>query len=362
MGKRVLVVGAGIIGASVAWHLTGFDCDVTVIDAGDGGGLATRNSFAWINASWGNPEWYFHFRRRSMAGWRNLERSVPGLSVDWCGGLLWDLPQAELAAYAHQHAGWGYGIRTVDRDEALKIEPGLKNPPEVALHVAEEGMLEPVAAANSLLAAAVARGARFIERTEAMSLHFHAGRVAGIETTNGETLLADEVLITAGAETARLLETAGVSLAVDAPPGLIAHSTISDRKLLNGLVMTPDFHVRQTREGRLIIGTDFAGGYPGGRDKEMATGLLDNVRTMVRGAEQLELDFLTVGYRPTPRDGYPAIGRLDGVDGLYVAVLHSGVTLAPVVGELAAWEIATDLRDADLAPYDPNRRALRPSP
>lgn len=360
MGKRVLVVGAGIIGASVAWHLTGHDCEVTIIDASDGGGLATRNSFAWINASWGNPEWYFHFRRRSMAGWRNLERNVPGLSVDWCGGLLWDLPQAELAAYAQQHAGWGYGIRMVDRDEALKIEPSLKNLPEVALHVAEEGMLEPVAASNSLLAAAVARGARFIDRTEAMSLHFHAGRLAGIETTNGETLSADEVLITAGAETARLLETAGVSLAIDAPPGLIAHSTISASKLLNGLVMTPDFHVRQTREGRLVIGTDFTGGDPQGRDQEMASSLLDNVRTMVRGAEHMELDFITVGYRPTPRDGYPAIGRPAGVDGLYVAVLHSGVTLAPLVGELVALEVATGARDPDLAPYDPNRSALQP--
>ena len=72
MGKRVLVVGAGIIGASVAWHLTNFDSEVTIIDADDCGGLATRNSFAWINASWGNPAWYFHFRRRSMAGWREL--------------------------------------------------------------------------------------------------------------------------------------------------------------------------------------------------------------------------------------------------------------------------------------------------
>jgi glycine/D-amino acid oxidase-like deaminating enzyme len=359
MGKRVLVVGAGIIGASVAWNLTNFDCEVTIIDAGDGGGLATRNSFAWINASWGNPEWYFHFRRRSMAGWRELELSVPGLSVDWCGGLLWDLPPADLEAYAQQHAGWGYGIRAVDRHQILKLEPGLKNPPELALHVAEEGMLEPLAAAKSLLAGAVNRGARLRERTEAMSLHVRDGRVAGIETIGGETLLADEVLIAAGAETARLLASADVNLAIDAPPGLIAHSTASDRTLLNGLFMTPDFHVRQTREGRLVIGTDFAGGDPQGRDLEMARGLLDNVRTMVRGAERLDLDFLTVGYRPTPRDGYPAIGRPAELDGLYVAVLHSGVTLAPLVGELAAREIVTGARDPDLSPYDPNRTALR---
>ena len=64
--QRVIVAGAGIIGASIAWHLTRDGADVTVI-AEDTGGVATPNSFAWINASWGNPEFYFRFRRRSMA-------------------------------------------------------------------------------------------------------------------------------------------------------------------------------------------------------------------------------------------------------------------------------------------------------
>ncbi|TCU15825.1 FAD dependent oxidoreductase [Rhizobium sullae] len=53
--QHVIVVGAGIIGASIAWHLAKADAAVTVI-AQETGGVATPNSFAWINASWGNPE------------------------------------------------------------------------------------------------------------------------------------------------------------------------------------------------------------------------------------------------------------------------------------------------------------------
>ena len=56
MPKRVIVVGSGIIGASVAYHLAKAGAKVTVLEAGEPGGLATRNSWAWINASWGNPE------------------------------------------------------------------------------------------------------------------------------------------------------------------------------------------------------------------------------------------------------------------------------------------------------------------
>ncbi|MBX3582575.1 MAG: FAD-binding oxidoreductase [Rhizobiaceae bacterium] len=358
MSKRVLVVGGGIIGASVAWHLIRSGCAVTIVDSGQGGGLATRHSFAWINASWGNPEWYFHFRRRSMAGWRRLQDAIPKLDVSWSGGLLWDLPPAELASYAQEHARWGYGIREVGRQEALAIEPGLKEPPELALHVPEEGMLEPLATTQALLAATISNGARLLGDTEATLLTLANGRVTGIETPTGERLEADETVVCAGVDTSRLLEIAGLPMALDAPPGLIAHSTRSDKKLLNGLVMTPDFHVRQTHEGRLIIGTDFAGGDPQGRDSEMATALLDGVKAMVRGSDDLDLDVITVGYRPTPRDGYPAIGRPKGADGIYVAVLHSGITLAPIVGELAARELATGVRDPDLAPYDPNRPEL----
>ena len=54
-GKRIIVVGAGIIGASIAWHLAKAGAEVTVLEAGEPGGVATRNSWAWINASWGNP-------------------------------------------------------------------------------------------------------------------------------------------------------------------------------------------------------------------------------------------------------------------------------------------------------------------
>ena len=96
MPKRVIVIGSGIIGASVAWHLAKSGADVTVIDEGEAGGLATRNSWAWINASWGNPEPYFRLRMRSIAEWHRMSAVVQGLSLNWCGGLIWDLPPDSL--------------------------------------------------------------------------------------------------------------------------------------------------------------------------------------------------------------------------------------------------------------------------
>ena len=89
MGKRrmkqrhVLIVGAGIIGASIAWHLARAGAAVTVVDAHESGGIATRNSWAWINASWGNQEPYFRLRLRAIHEWHRLESEVPDLDVAW---------------------------------------------------------------------------------------------------------------------------------------------------------------------------------------------------------------------------------------------------------------------------------------
>ena len=104
MAKRVIVVGSGIIGASIAYHLAKAGAEVTVIEAGETGGLATRASWAWINASWGNPEPYFRLRVRAIEHWHKMQSEIPQLAINWCGGLIWDLPPAELDAYAAERA------------------------------------------------------------------------------------------------------------------------------------------------------------------------------------------------------------------------------------------------------------------
>src|SRR5258708_15641506 len=114
----VLIVGAGIVGASVAWHLARAGARVTVVDAGELGGVATRKSWGWINASWGNPEAYFRLRVQAMEEWRRLERELPEIRVAWVGGLLWELPPAALEAFAVEHRACGYDIRRVHRAEA----------------------------------------------------------------------------------------------------------------------------------------------------------------------------------------------------------------------------------------------------
>jgi len=346
--KKVIVVGAGIIGASIAWHLARAGAKVAVVSESGAGGVATPNSFAWINASWGNPEVYFRLRVRAMAEWKRLANDMPGLPLNWCGGLNWDLPADRLEAYAAEHSSWGYGIERVGREQVAQIEPNLIELPDFALHVAEEGVAEPAATAKALLADAERRGARVLSST-VTALVQTDGRITGVDTSHG-LVAADEVVIAAGVGSPDIAATAGIKLPIETPPGLIVHSR-PYKKLLNGLVHVERLHMRQTAEGRVIAGSDFAGGDPGDDPEATARHLFAMVKAALRGAEGLELDFHTIGYRPNPIDGFPIIGRAEGMDGLYIAVMHSGITLAPAVGLFATREILDGERDPLLGAY-----------
>ncbi|PTE10184.1 NAD(P)/FAD-dependent oxidoreductase [Mesorhizobium helmanticense] len=353
MSKQVIVIGAGIVGASIAWHLAKAGARVTVIAESDAGGVATPNSFAWINASWGNPQPYFRLRTRSMAEWTRLAQDVAGMPLEWCGGLCWDLPAAELETYAAEHSAWGYGIERVDRAGAARIEPNLRELPDFALHVPGEGVAEPVAVTRALLADAERRGARILAGAAVTALAQTNGGVVGVDTSSG-LIAADEVVVAAGVGSPDIAATAGVKLPIETPPGLIVHSRPFE-KLLNGLVLAERLHMRQTAEGRIIAGSDFGGADPGMDAEATARDLFAAMKAMLRGADGLELDFHTVGYRPTPIDGFPIIGRAEGVPGLYVAVMHSGITLAPAVGLFASREILDGDRDPLLALYGLSR-------
>ena len=351
--KHCIVIGSGILGASVSWHLARAGAAVTILEAERAGGRATRDSWAWINASWGNPEPYFHLRQRAMREWQRLSGEVPEVGLDWCGGLIWDLPPDQLEAFAKEHGAWGYALERIDGLRALQLEPGIKQAPDFALHMAQEGKVEPLGAALALLAASQKLGARLQVNTPVISLLQTDGRVTGVHTSNA-TLEADEVVIAAGIGSAALLGSLGLHYSVQAPAGLLVHSKPT-RRLLNTLLMTPELHVRQTSEGRLVAGTDFVGSMDGTAPDILASRLYQKVQALVAGSEDVAMDFYTLGQRPTPGDGFPMLGRPKNSAGLYLVFSHSGITLATALGLFSAQELMNAAIDPLVLNYHPDR-------
>lgn len=97
--RKIIIAGAGIIGAAIAYQLARAGASVTVVEKGVPGQGATANSFAWINASRGKkPYHYYLLNRLGIAAWSDLEKQLPGkLLVRWGGSLEWH-HDAERAA------------------------------------------------------------------------------------------------------------------------------------------------------------------------------------------------------------------------------------------------------------------------
>ena len=84
-GKRVVVIGAGIVGASLAYHLAAKGADVSVVEAEGIASGVTGTSFAWINPSHPDPGPIALLRGAAINAYRRLETRLPGLSVSDLG-------------------------------------------------------------------------------------------------------------------------------------------------------------------------------------------------------------------------------------------------------------------------------------
>jgi glycine/D-amino acid oxidase-like deaminating enzyme len=349
---RIVVVGAGIVGASIAYHLARRGAVVTVVDRGQPAGEATEKSFAWINATYGNPEPYFRLRFLSMQEYRRLEDELGGtLGVVWRGCLIWDLADHEIEDFARRHAAWGYDVRLVGRAEIAELEPALIAPPARAAYAAGDGTLEPAAATRALLAAAEDLGAAIRLDIEVVDLTTAAGGVR-IETVAG-AIDADSCVLAAGVGTAGLCAGVGLPLPMSPTPGLLVHSKPAP-PLLRHIIEAPGLHMKQECS-RIVAGADFGGGTTTNDPEAEGQRLLDLVKQHVRGADDLVMERVTIGLRPMPEDGMPVVGFAPDLPGLYLATMHSGITLAPAVGRFAAMEILDGARIELLEPCRPER-------
>ncbi len=352
-GPAVAVVGAGIIGASIAWHLTRAGARVRIIEAAAPGGVATPNSFSWINSNFSFARDYFELRHHSMGEWRRLAGALPHLPLSLSGSLYLPAAGLDLEEFVARNSAWGYRIDLIGASEIEQLEPNLTLKADMAAHAHDEGAAEAEDVARLLTQAAVEEGAELLQGMPAETLSCSGGRIDGVRV-GGELVAADEVVVAAGVATPDLLREAGYVPPISSPPGMLVH-TKPIAPVLNGLVLADGLHMRQKASGELLAGCDFQGGTGLDDPEETANNLMCELGEAIGTNETLTFERYSVGHRPMPEDGVPIVGRPPGLSGLYVAVMHSGVTLCPAVGAFATREILEGDRDPLLGPFGPER-------
>jgi glycine/D-amino acid oxidase-like deaminating enzyme len=354
-GDRVVIAGGGIIGANLAYRLARRGASVTVLERSRPAAGATANSFAWINATYSKQPWaYFNLNRLGIEAWQLLDRELAGeLPIRWGGSVEWYSDSKRAEAFRDEirhHQIWGYPAHTIDEARLRALEPHVQpGSVMVAAHAEAEGNVDPVAVTELLLERARALGARVTYPAEVTGLDQRSGRLRAVRTTAGD-VEGDVLIVACGTDTPRVAAMAGIRVPLKDSPGVLVHTPPQPR-VLERVVLSPIAHMKQKPDGRIVTGAGFGGSATTDTSRESGEQFLKTASQVLPAFEKAGVEKLTLGWRPLPQDEFPVIGFAAGRRDVYVTVMHSGVTLSPLVGHLAAAEILDGIEAEPLAPY-----------
>ena len=346
---KTLVIGAGIVGASIAYHLSRRGADVVILDRVGPASGATGKSFAWINAHHFKKPDYHRLRYQSLSEYHRLERELRGdLGLNWCGALSFDAVGDAFDQRVEGFRQLGYPAEVVSHNRFRELEPHYGHPPGRALHLSLEAAIEPIQASHALIDGAIRHGAQTFFGSDVIALKLDQGRVIGIETSDGP-IAAGRVVIAAGTGAETILKSVGVDLPMTNRTGVLLKSRPIEPRI-NHVIWGDRIHMKQQSDGRVIIGEVFSESWSERDPSVIAEQMLGEARRHLPEVD-LVIEHTTVGLRPIPKDGMPIVGAADSPDGLYIAVMHSGITLAPIVGRMTADEMLDGITFETLEPY-----------
>ena len=363
---KMIVIGAGVMGASVAYRLAQAGASVTVLEATRIGGGTSGISFAWTNAHSKPPRPYHALNVGGMKAHAAL-RDEFGATPWWhAGGSLEWKPEADRAAQqanVEQLQAWGYALEWIDRKQLHELEPDIDLATVGDAPVAffpEEGWLDPVPYAYAMLSAAQRRhGARVVCGATVADLLMQGDRVTGVKTTHGTLYEADCVVNCAGRWTNDVVREAGLHLPLAPTVGFLVF-TPPVASGLQRVVRTPVIDARPDGAGRLMLHwnpTDATLNFDSklSRDMPEARDMVQRARTLLPSIGAVEPEAVRIAIRPIPGDHFSAIGPVPRISGYYLAITHSAVTMSPFIGAAVADELVRNRQRVELADFRPAR-------
>lgn len=360
----VAVVGAGLIGCSVAYELAKRGVTVTVFDHAEPARAASwagAGMLAPFSEELPDPA-MLAFCRAALAAYPAFveelhERSGVDARFRRAGTVhvaLDEVQFAALTARAPAYRANGGEVTLLDRAATHEREPLLARDLAGALLVANEAQVDNRRLGRALVAACERLGVRF-ERVEGVALEADARRVRGLRTARGFAS-APVVVNAAGAWAGAL---AGVPVAAQVPVRPVAGEMLAlavPPGALHALVWLGHRYLVPRDDGRLLVGATVE---ERGFDARVTAGGVRDLLTAALAAAPALASFALVetwaGLRPGSHDGRPYLGRT-ALEGYVLATGHyrNGILLAPATGRALA-SLIVDGEASELAPFAPAR-------
>ncbi|MGO0714739.1 NAD(P)/FAD-dependent oxidoreductase [Bacillus subtilis] len=366
--KSYIIVGAGILGASTAYHLAKSGARVTVIDRKEPGQatdaaagivcpwLSQRRNQDWYQLAKGGARYYkdlIHQLEKDGESDTGYKR-VGAISIHTDASKL---DKMEERAYKRREDAPEIGeITRLSASETKKLFPILADGYE-SVHISGAARVNGRALCRSLLSAAEKRGATVIKGNA--HLLFENGTVTGVQTDTKQ-FAADAVIVTAGAWANEILKPLGIHFQVSFQKAQIMHFEMTDADTGSWPVVMPpsDQYILSFDNGRIVAGATHEND-AGLDDLRVTAGgqheVLSKALAVAPGLADAAAVETRVGFRPFTPGFLPVVGAVPNVQGLYAAngLGASGLTMGPFLGAELAKLVLGKQTELDLSPYHP---------
>jgi sarcosine oxidase subunit beta len=359
----VVVIGGGVIGTSIAYHLAKRRVKTILIEKNDiaSGTTSACDGFVFLQSK--KPGVHLQMALESARMMEQLSSELPGdMEYQKNGGMILvksqeDMP--EMQKWVERQRGMGLEVELLSAREARKLEPNLSPTIAGATYSPMDAHVNPMALCFAFAEASESMGSRIFTHTEATGISTSGGRIDGVITNKGN-IKANFVVNAAGVYAPSIGKMVGIDLPItprrgqiivtESVPAIFRSVIICNRYIKSKYThderensLGVGLALEQTKAGSIIIGStrEFAG-YDKRVTPEGIRAILDHAISMIPTIENLNIIRSFAGLRPYTPDGLPILGGVSGLKGFVNAAGHEGdgIALSPITGALSAKFIA----------------------
>jgi glycine oxidase len=371
---RVTIIGAGVIGLSIAWELSRRGVQVRVVERGE---LGRESSWAaagilpaasCVNAT--DPIERFRGLSHSLyPKWADelirLTGIDPGLRR--CGGIYLASSigeAASLMASLEYQRDLRIEVQSLTREQLASREPALfpwanSSRFRAAALSPDEWQVRPPDLIAALASACKANGVRLDEHADA-EFEIQSGnaavRITGADGKS-EHVQSEQVVVCGGAWTGKIASSLGLGNCVIPIRGQMLMYRFAEPPLRH-IINEGHRYLVPREDGRVLVGScEEETGFIKATTQEMLEPLREWAESVLPAVAQLKPEKEWSALRPGTFDGFPLIGRVPSVSNLAIAAGHyrSGIHLAPATAVAIADQLQQIENDIDLSAFNVGR-------